>query len=314
MIDTKKPILLFGGHGVIGNALRGLFIDNEYDYIAPEKNFVNLLDYKQLTWYLDRTRPKYIINLAAVKTNIQINAEQPATICTKTMEMNLNLLKACVEIDRYRPKKLINIISSCAYGQADLLIESDFLKGEIHPSVKPHGEAKRMVYLFGKFYRAEYKLNVVTACFNNIFGGSNWSRVETLKVLDSMVRKIVDARESGADAVTFWGTGKPRREFLYHKNAADGLLQVLEKYDDTELINVGSGQDINIGLLANWIARLVKYEGRILWDETKPDGQLVKRLNCDKMHDKLKWFPPTTDEDAILETISSYEEYLRINK
>lgn len=305
---NKDFVLVLGGHGTIGRHLQKLLKKQGSRFLAPTKSYLNLLNLTEVMYRLNELNPTVIINLAAKKTNIKMNAEHPLTIFQETLDINLNLLKAASAID-CKPNKIVNIISSCAYGENELLIEDKFFEGNVNASIRSHGEAKKMVYLAGQYYRKECSLNVVSVALNNIYGGCNWSKPDELKVCDALIKKFVDAKLDNTFMASMYGTGAPRREFLYYKDAAEGILLASQKYNDAQLLNLGCGYDISIKQLAEGIRLAVGYKGELHWDRTKPDGQMKKLFNVDKQHTCLDWFPPTSLAEGVQETIDEYTMY-----
>src|ERR1700748_1668028 len=180
-------ILVLGGHGTIGKHLQKLLKQQSVRFFAPKKNYLNLLNPSEIVFRLNELNPALIINLAAKKTNIRMNAETPLTIFQQTLDMNLNLMKAASSID-CPPNKIVNIISSCAYGEKEILIEDKFFEGNVNESIRPHGEAKKAVYMAGQYYRKERGLNVISLALNNIYGGCNWGKPDELKVCDALIK------------------------------------------------------------------------------------------------------------------------------
>ncbi len=314
MIDKTKTTLVLGGSGRIGRELLKLMSKAGYTVVVPTHKEFDLLDSScNLFNKLNFIRPDYIINLAAVTTTIKLNRDYPASIYVDTLRMNINLLDACNSLLAYRPEKIINVISSCAYGQADILQEDNFLKGNIHESVRPHGEAKKGVYLASQFYRQEEDLPVTCVCFNNVCGNERWNDPDSLKVLSSLVKRVIDARNEAKPTVAVWGTGDPKREFIHAAEAAEGLLEVFENYDG-DLINIGSGIDISIRDLSLYIAKSVGYKGMILFDVLKGDGQMQKLLDVSRMHSFLNVFKFASVDIIVDMVASEYEQYLKDNK
>jgi len=315
-------MLLLGGWGVIGRQLQPLFRERGIEFFAPTHKECELLEqdwdnpcglYSVLRSY-DITS---VLSLAAVKTNIFLNKTKPANIAYRTAMMNASLFDMCAEYNiNHHLEKVVHIVSSCAYPSGkDLLVESEFFDGNVHESVRPHGESKRFSYMLGQWYRQEFSLPVVALALNNVYGGCDHSHKDTFKVLDALIVKFVDAKLSNAPSVTLFGTGAARREFIYAKDAAEGVLKAYQNYNEEELLNIGSGYDFSIKELAeNFVKVLVGYTGEIIWDSSKPDGQINKCFNINKQIDKLGWFPKTSLVDGIDQCINDYYDYLGVKR
>lgn len=305
-IDKNKLTLVLGGSGRIGRFLDDLLYENGYTFIRPSHRACNLLDHYSCEhmWY--DYKPTYVIMLAAKTTTIALNKTEPASICRDTLLMNMNVLEMC---RKYGVDKLVNVVSSCAYGESDLLVEDQFLRGNIHESVSPHGEAKKMTYLMSQFYCTQHNLPVTTVCFNNICGAEQWDKPDSLKVLSALVKKIVDARNANNPFVNVWGTGQACREFIHAKDAATGLFHVFNNYSGN-LINIGSGRDYSIEYIAYLIKALAKYDGNLFFDHSKPDGQIKKLLDVTRQSNILNWHPIYKITDIVNMLITEYEEFL----
>ena len=308
MIDKTKSILVLGAYGRLGKQVINKLEESGYTNILfPTHNMCDLLNPYSYEQYFHSVKPSYVINLAAKITNINLCNHYPASIARETVLMSTAALEMC---KRYEVEKLVNVISSCAYdGEASLLKEEEFLTGSPHPSIMAHGLAKRMVYFLGNSYAKQYHMNVVNVAFNTFFGHADWSRPNSLKFLDSLIVKIVDAKLLKYKNVEIWGSGKPRREVIYTPDAAEGLLRTFETYNKEELINVGCGVDYTIADYANMIAQIVRYKGELCYDKNRPDGQYQKLFSVEKQRSELDWSPPTNIKDAISATIEDYKEF-----
>jgi len=205
--------------------------------------------------------------------------------------------------------KIVNLLSSCAYEPKEILEEKDFLSGTTDESVESHGLARKGVFAYGKFLNKQYGLNSVGVVLNNCYGYAAFDRPHKLKVADNLVKKFVDAKYNNDKEVVVWGTGNPLRELLFCEDAAEGVVKVLEHYEDNnEVINIGGGKDISIINLANLIKELVGFEGKIVLDTSKADGQMKKLLCNKKMREVLGWEPPTSLKEGLKLTIQHYTD------
>jgi len=302
----NNSVLVFGASGKVGRNLVPL-LKEKYDCVlTPIHQECDLLELESVRSYLEKWLPNSIINLAAKTTTMSLNKTYPADISYETLLMNMNIL----ELSSGLPiKKLINVVSSCAYANNDILVEDRFLDGPIHPSVLPHGSAKRQVYILSKHYKDQYNLPVTCVCFNNICGSEYWANPDSLKVLSALVKKFVDAVVNNSDVVEIWGTGVAWREFIHAKDAAVGLLTAFEQYDG-DLINIGTGEDIQISALADLIKYLTGFKGRVAFKGGQ-DGQLVKQLSTKRMREYLgdiHFHGPVMIADKV---IREYKQYLK---
>jgi dTDP-glucose 4,6-dehydratase/GDP-L-fucose synthase len=171
----------------------------------------------------------------------------------------------------------------------------------------PYGIAKKALLTQSQAYRDQYGFNGIYLMPVNLYGPRDDFDLETSHVIPAIVRKCVEARERGDDSITAWGTGEPTREFLYVKDAAEGILDATERYDGPEPVNLGSGMEISIRDLVELIADLTRFEGEIEWDTSKPDGQPRRRLDTSRARKRFDWEASTAFEEGLRETIDWYE-------
>jgi len=256
------------------------------------------IDPKDMVW----------INLAAKKTNISANSEDPLGIYNDTIRIYQNFYAGA---HRYNVGKVIGVVSSCCYPfNLDILSEDKIDSGPTHISVEPHGAAKRECWRLSKFYRQQYGLNSSIICWNNLYGGWDEKSEKYLKVADSLIKRIVEAKMNNVPVVDVWGDGSPRREFLHHIDAAKSIIRFLEVDSNTELINIGSGGDISIYDLSYLIKHLAGYQGSIEFLSEMPNGQMKKLLDVSLMKKLLNWEPGISLEDGLKRTINWYKERL----
>ncbi len=310
-----KTVLVTGGSSLIGKQLIPLLESKGYNILHPTHEKLDLLDYDSCAFYIADYEPNYCIHLAGYNGGIQFNKEQPAKIYCKTATMALNILNAC---QQNKVEKVLSVLPSCAYSfdkpyldvriPRDVLNEKDFEDGQPHPSVACHGNSKRILFDYSRVLNHQFGLNAVCCVLNNCFGpGARYDEPDRLKVADSLIRKFVLAKRNNLPNVTLFGTGSPKRELMYCRDAAEGIAFVFENYNDVnEVINIGPGTELSIKALAWAIRDLVKYKGDILWDATAGDGQMRKLLDCSKIAD-LGWKPSWSILDSLHKTIEWYE-------
>ena len=324
MIDlSTKTVLITGGEGFLGRAVCDTVRDRNAVPVALSHEEVNLMDLNATIVYLLRTKPDYCIHCAGYNGGIEFNQMYPADILYTNTIMGLNLYHAC---EYTQIKKLVSVMTSCAYpdiGMEDLK-EETFWNGKPNKTIRAHGIAKRILQAATEAYKKQYDFNSVSVCVTNLYGPKDTFNLIRTKVVGALIRKFVEGQieyelekrrvaESGLDldsiekpVVECWGTGSPRREFMYVSDAAECIVQALEKYDDTdEPLNIGTGKDITIKELVSHIVNAVNYNGEIFWNEDKPDGQLTKLLNPSKMQ-KIIQIDPIKIEDGIQKTVDWY--------
>lgn len=223
-------------------------------------------------------RPDLVIHLAAVVGGIGANRERPADFFYENLMMGVQLMH---ESWRAGVGKFVAIGTICAYPKFTPVPfrEEDLWNGYPEETNAPYGLAKKMLLVQSQAYRQQHGWNSIFLLPVNLYGpGDNFNPASS-HVIPALIRKFVEARESGAGAVTAWGDGSPTREFLHVDDAAEGILLAAEKYDKPDPVNLGSGMEIRIKELTERIAELVGYQGEIRWDTTKPNGQPRRRLD-----------------------------------
>ncbi len=305
-------IIIFGAGGQIGQALVNYCKTWHHNILTPSKQEIECYtDYQGLSAYIEKHKPESIINLLGYNGGIEFNLKHPEKIYRQTLQLNLNLFQAAT---LHNVKKVVSALTSCAYPYAlDTLKEENLYDGPCHPSVECHGLAKRAVYSYAVQSNKEHGNRFVFTCFNNNYGPSfRFKEPGRLKVCDALIKRFVDAKSEKLASVTMWGDGSARRELLYSHDAASALIFCLEHFNNYELplLNMGSGIDISIKDLAYLIAKKVGYFGNILWDTTKPNGQMKKLLDVKRATD-LGWSPLYDLESGIEKTIVWYEEQLK---
>lgn len=279
--------MVTGGDSMVGGAIcqslqrQGARVDP-----CPHEE-CDLLDRVQFHERIWTVKPDYVIHAAGWNGGIEWNRRYPEAIYYKTSLMALNVLKSCVNSS---VEKVVSIISSCAYpnGLIGAMKEDDFWNGLPNTSVECHGLSKRMLDAYSRQINREHGLMAVCAVLTNSYGPCDSFHPDKTKVVGALIRKFVEAKERGDKEVVCWGTGAPLREFMYSEDAGSALVEVLSKYDDpTKVINVGSGQEVSIKELTETISEVVGYEGNVVWDADKQDGQMRKLLDSSRFRDLL---------------------------
>jgi nucleoside-diphosphate-sugar epimerase len=308
----SNKVLLTGSSSMIGKQLLPLLQEDGYQVLAPTKQELNCMILQMVYDYFDKHKPDYVIHLAGYNGGISFNQKFPADIYMQTAYMALNVTGAAT----FYSKKMVSVLPSCAYypnarypdmiapngikiseEPAALLFEYKFEDGQPHESVACHGLAKRILFDYSRQLHKQYKFNAVCCVLNNCYGpGARYDEPDRMKVVDSLIKKFCDAKLRGESRVVVWGTGEPKREVMYAGDAAEGILEVFKHYDDpTEVINIGCGYDVSIRELAYMIQDLVDPSIEVVFDTTKPDGQMKKMFDITKMKEKLGGWEPKTD-------------------
>jgi len=310
---SKGKVWVTGGTGFFGRHLCHELRLAGYETVVFSKDMCDITNYNSCCGILESCKPDYIIHAAGYNGGIKFNMDYPYDIYERNVRMGSNIIDAATS---YQTKKVLSVVTSCAYGEygydgakgAELkltLYPEDFLNDRPNPTVECHGYAKRHLQLLSKYAHQQYGLNAVTACITTMYGPGDSIDPNRTKVMMALVKKFCDAKNTKAERVDVWGTGKPRRQFIYVKDAAKCVIKALEDYNSHSVpVNISPSGDIEIRKLCREIAWAVEYKGEIAFDYTKPDGQMKKELIPDPMFKDFKF---TELSAGIKETIEWYQ-------
>jgi GDP-L-fucose synthase len=298
-------VAVTGGTGFLGQHVATVLTAAGARVHALGRRDYDLRRRDEIDRMLDETRPTAVVHLAAVVGGIGANLREPGRFFYDNAIMGIELLEACriAGVD-----KVLVAGTVCAYPKLTPVPfrESDLWSGYPEETNAPYGLAKKMLLVQAQAYRAHYGSNVIYLLPVNLYGPGDSFDLETGHVIPAMIRKFVDAVERDHDEVVLWGDGSPTREFLYVEDAAEAFRLALERYDEPEPVNIGSGAEIAIGDLARVVAELTGFRGRIVWDTAKPNGQPRRMLDTASARDHFG-FEATTDLRTGLErTIEWY--------
>lgn len=303
MINLEnKTVLVTGGSSMIGRSIIKKLKKRNCKILNPSHKSLDLLDYNKTLKYFLKHKPDYVIHAAGYNGNISFNKLYPRDIFYRTSVMGLNTLLAASETGC---GKIVSLLASCAYeSTTDELKEENFLNGQPDASVEAHGLGKRNLFIMSKQISKQTGMLAVCTIFNTAYGPHDNYNIEKTKVVGGLITKYLNAVEDGQDNVVCWGTGNPKRELIYCDDAAEGVIQTLEKYDNVNLpINIGFNKEYTIKELADKISSCVGYTGKTTWDTTKPDGQMRKILDSSRMAEFNIEIRRTSLENGLKKTI-----------
>jgi GDP-L-fucose synthase len=298
-------IFVAGGRGLVGAALcRTLAARGFTRILAPSRSALDLRDRTAVGRFFAAERPEYVFMAAGKVGGITANDSYPADFIRDNLEIQTNVIDAAY---RAGTRKLCFLGSSCIYPRLapQPLQESSLLTGPLEPTNQWYAVAKIAGIKMCQAYALQHGFNAISVMPTNLYGPGDNFDLQTSHVLPALLRKFHTAREGGSKDVTVWGSGTPRREFLYVDDLADALCFLMERYDSPEIINVGWGEDVTIGELAELIAGIVGFRGPIVFDRSKPDGTPRKLLDVSKL-DALGWRPRTPLAEGIRATYDWY--------
>lgn len=297
-MEKQARILITGGSGMIGSSLLRILSKSGFEnIIAPAHPELELRDQKAVFGWFEENKPDYVFHLAARVGGIHANSNYPGQFLYDNTAMQLNVMEAA---RMHGVKKLLFPGSACTYPKfaAQPVKEADFLSGPVEPTNLAYATAKINGIVLAQSYAKEYGMRVVIPMPTNTYGiGDNFAP-EASHVIPALMKRFHQAKLDGAPEVVMWGTGSPLREFIYTDDVAEALLFLMEHYDSSEIINVGTMQEITIRDLAALIAKTVGYAGRIVMDESKPDGTPRKILDSARLQ-ALGWKPTVSLEEGL---------------
>jgi GDP-L-fucose synthase len=298
----KSSLIYVAGHrGLVGSALvRHLRACGFNNLLLRSRREVDLTSKQEVDAFLGAERPHYIFLAAARVGGILANSKYPADFIYDNLVVQLNVIDAAW---RFGVRKLLFLGSSCIYPKfaPQPLKEDALLTGPLEPTNEWYAVAKIAGIKLCQAYRAQHGFRAISLMPTNLYGPGDNYNLETSHVLPALIRKIHEAREEGSPEVVIWGTGRARREFLHVDDLASAAVFLMRQYDEREIINVGTGEDITIADLAHLIARIVGYRGRFVFDASKPDGTPRKLLDVSRLH-ALRWHHSIPLETGIRKT------------
>ena len=300
-MEKDARIFVAGARGMVGSAIVGrLNTGGHTRLLTPDREQLDLLDTRAVDGFFERNRPEYVFVAAAKVGGILANNSYPADFIYDNLMIEANVIHAAFQYD---VKKLLFLGSTCIYPKMapQPLREAYLLSGPLEPTNEWYAIAKIAGIKLCQAYQRQHGRCFISAMPTNLYGPNDNFDLETSHVMPALIRKFHEAKLDGHGAVTIWGSGKPLREFLHVDDCAAACLFLMDHYDDPEIVNIGTGQDLSILALANIIKRVVGFEGDIEFDSSKPDGTPRKLVDTTKING-LGWSPAIDLEHGIEQT------------
>lgn len=300
-----KRVAIPGGGGFFGSHIvEKLKVVGANIFVPRRKDGVDFRDLENTRAYFKEVKPEIVINCAADQGGIAYHSGRQADLLMDNIRMGLFLMQAAQESG---VQKFVNIVSGCSYpGYLNIeeLAEGDYWSGKLHDSIFSYGFARKASVVYGEALEKQFGFRSIHLLMANMFGPGEHFNPDQSKALAALMRKFYEAKRDGLPSVTVWGTGRPTRDWLYVKDGAEGILRASAVYNDVEPLNIATGVPISVTELAETVKRVVGYDGKIVYDTSRPDGALKKVFGVERMQKALDWLPETSLEDGIRETIA----------
>ena len=307
-MEKESKIYVAGHRGMVGSAIvRKLTSLGYTNLLTRTSTELDLRNQQKVADFFEVEKPEYVFLAAAKVGGIVANNTYRADFLYENLAIQNNIIHGSY---LNKVKKLMFLGSSCIYPKLapQPLKESYLLSGYLEQTNEPYAIAKIAGIKMCEAYRAQYGCNFISVMPTNLYGTNDNYDLVNSHVLPAMIRKFHEAKEIGASEMTLWGTGSPMREFLHADDLAEACLFLMENYNEAELVNIGTGEDVTIKKLADLVKQIVGFQGEIVWDSSKPDGTPRKLMDVSKLHG-LGWHHKIALEDGIK---LAYQDFLKL--
>ena len=309
-MEKESKIYVAGHRGMVGSAIVRKLTSLGYTNLLTRTSAeLDLRNQQQVADFFDVEKPEFVFLAAAKVGGIVANNTYRADFLYENLAIQNNIIHGSY---LNKVKKLMFLGSSCIYPKLapQPLKESYLLSGYLEQTNEPYAIAKIAGIKMCEAYRAQYGCNFISVMPTNLYGTNDNYDLVNSHVLPAMIRKFHEAKDKGASEMTLWGTGSPMREFLHADDLAEACFFLMENYNESELVNIGTGEDVTIKNLAALVKQIVGFKGEIIWDTSKPDGTPRKLMDVSKLHG-LGWHHKIALEDGIK---LAYQDFLKLTE
>lgn len=309
----KEKLLIFGSGGLVGSSVSRLVTQKyseSFDIFSATRKDANLFSLDETRLLIEKEKPSYIINAAAKVGGIVANNTERTEFILENLKININILESIIN---YPEIKVVNLGSSCIYplDAPNPISESSLMTGKLEPTNSPYAMAKLTAIEIGDALSKQYGHNITNLMPTNLYGpNDNFSPINS-HVIPGLIYRMDLAKKNQEKQFEVWGTGKPKREFLHVDDLSDAILFLIKNDISDSLINIGSSSEVTISNLANIIKNAVGYDGEIVFDKSKPDGNPQKLLDSRKIN-KLGWQPKISLSQGIETTYEWFQENISL--
>ena len=305
-MEKNSKIFIAGHKGLVGSAImRQLVNENFTNIIFRPHADLDLLNQKEVENFFKEEKPEYVFLAAALVGGIEANNNRRAEFIYGNLQIQCNVINSSY---LNNVKKLCFLGSSCIYPKlAPQPMKEEFLlDGKLEETNEPYAISKIAGIKMCESYNRQFGTNYISVMPTNLYGPNDNFDLSSSHVLPALIRKFIEAKENNSPTVKIWGSGKPKREFLFVDDMAKATVFLMQNYNSSEIINIGSGKDISISELAELLKELAGFNGEIIYDSSKPDGTPRKLLDVSKIN-KLGWIAETSLKEGIKKTIEWYQ-------
>ena len=305
MMEKNSKIFVAGHRGLAGSAIVRILQREGFDNVVTKsKSELDLRNQQEVKDFFESEKIEYVFDAAAKVGGIYANSTYPADFIYDNLMIQTNLIDSAY---RSGIKKFLFLGSVCIYPKfAPLpIVEDCLLTGFLEPTNEAYAVAKIAGIKMCQAYRKQYGFNAISLMPTNLYGPGDNYHPENSHVMAAMIRRFYEANVNNQETVTCWGDGTPRREFLYSDDLATACILAMQEYDDYEIMNVSTGEEVSIKETAETVAKIVGYKGTIAWDTSKPNGTIKRPLHIEKIK-QLDWKPQVSLEDGIRKSIDDF--------
>ena len=307
----NKKVLVTGAHGFVGRNLMGMLREKQkdvkFELLSPTRKELDLTSEESVSKFFASQKPDVVLHLAGKVGGIGANKAQPAEFFYENIMMGTLVMHHAY---LNNVEKTVVLAAGCGYPKFLPVpyTEEDFWNGLPDENSVGYSMAKKNLIIQSWAYREQYGFNSVVLLPANLYGFYDNFDLETSHVVPALIRKFVDAKEHSEDKVVVWGSGTASREFLYVGDAAQAILDMAEKVDESGPFNLGTGVETNVKQLVEIIKEYTGFEGEVVWDTSRPDGQPRRFYDMSKFKNALGYVPDTAVQDGVRKTIDWYKE------
>lgn len=304
-IPLDAKIFVAGHKGLVGGAIHRLLLSSGYtNVITRDRSQLDLTNESAVDAFFASEKPEYVFLAAAKVGGILANQTYPADFLLDNMKIQNAVITSS---HQHGVKKLLFLGSSCIYPKfaKQPISEDELLSGSLEPTNEWYAIAKIAGIKLCQAFRQQYGFKAICAMPTNLYGPGDNFHPTNSHVLPALIRRVVEAKRDGLESITCWGTGSPRREFLHVDDLAMACLHLMKYYDSPELLNVGTGEDVTIKELVDMVKKAVGWDGKVIWDDSKPDGTPRKLLDVSKIN-AVGWKASIPLDKGIAETVEWY--------